>query len=786
MFDDFKKAYSLPLSKSFQIINPKYVYLKLTPATSIRNYNSGIIAKTIALTFRNNVIDLFNSVRKFIRKEEEKVFYKAPSKISYYVLLEKENVQFFIIVPEVHLGLIKEKVGEVWKGITISVVEDIPILKDALYYQLNYKKEDALSLATDKRSNTLLESQLNSLDFLEEGDRLSITYNFIPCNQASWKTRYKETIDKVNSRQPVEKEKLSDIYIIKKAFSLIWEVLDMCFEVAGELLGAKKKNRNQSYLEVAIGLSKTELSKATLKKSDKTIVDTQIVCGSESSDSYRKNYNLIGLTQSFSSIGEDNSIVGKELKGYTHDLLKYKFDKVGVNKMSSDEIQNLISLPGRDLLNEHRRIEKIDVLETHVPDELKNGYIRIGDNIVRGNKVTAYMSQDRNLANLGLMVLGPQGSGKSEYFKNYAYDVIQKNEGLIVIDYIKDCDLSKIIKSITPKHKLIEINLGESSDLQGFGYNEIKVSESKDIFERLELSNMQTQQDMALIDAISKGNDLSSRMRRFLSAACNIVHIHSNTSLRDVINVLVDFKIRKEYINSIPGELTSYLEDDIRSLNELDEYSKATKDGPEIEVIGTKESKIEHILDRVNLLKEDFKLKYMFNKSVEDNIDFVQAMEQGKVILIQIPEHKYPLKYIKNVLATYFISKVWLSAQLRGEMHSKPRRNHVIIDEVFQAPTSENILVNILPQARKFQLKFVFSAHYLSQVETIREALKASGSSYMLLQGTDKKNYRELEEELLPFELEDLLNLKRYNSLNLIKTSKGYSSFVTTLPKPIK
>lgn len=182
---------------------------------------------------------------------------------------------------------------------------------------------------------------------------------------------------------------------------------------------------------------------------------------------------------------------------------------------------------------------------------------------------------------------------------------------------------------------------------------------------------------------------------------------------------------------------------------------------------------------------EDIKLKVMFNKPMENNLDLIKAMDEGKIVLIKIPESHYPTRTHKNILTTFFISKIWLASQLRGGIYKEPRRTHIIIDEIFQAPTAEHILKDVLVQARKFQTKFVFSAHYLSQIETIKEALKASGSSYMMMQGTDKNNYNELKEDLAPFELQDLLNLKSYHSLNLIKTSNGYAKFITELPKPI-
>lgn len=79
--------------------------------------------------------------------------------------------------------------------------------------------------------------------------------------------------------------------------------------------------------------------------------------------------------------------------------------------------------------------------------------------------------------------------------------------------------------------------------------------------------------------------------------------------------------------------------------------------------------------------------------------------------------------------------------------------------------------------------------HYLNQLtQQCKEALKASGTSYLLLQGADVKTYQDLKSNLLAFgyEEEDLLNLDRYSALALIKTTKNYSAFVVDLPKPIK
>ncbi len=86
----------------------------------------------------------------------------------------------------------------------------------------------------------------------------------------------------------------------------------------------------------------------------------------------------------------------------------------------------------------------------------------------------------------------------------------------------------------------------------------------------------------------------------------------------------------------------------------------------------------------------------------------------------------------------------------------------------------------------KFAVKTIISCHHLKQIPIIRGELKSVNCSYMLIAGSDKENYKELKGELYPYQEEDLLNLKRYHSLNLLKTNDGFARFITKLPPPIK
>lgn len=87
---------------------------------------------------------------------------------------------------------------------------------------------------------------------------------------------------------------------------------------------------------------------------------------------------------------------------------------------------------------------------------------------------------------------------------------------------------------------------------------------------------------------------------------------------------------------------------------------------------------------------------------------------------------------------------------------------------------------------QKKTAKIIVSGHSLHQLRYIKPELTNASTSYMLIAGCTKDNYKDLKEELDPYVLDDLLALKRYTSLNIIKTNDGYAKFITKLPNKIK
>lgn len=771
---------SLKLSEYFQIIHPVYTYLKIIPHRSNKNCNTSEIAKSLTDTYR--------SILRRVHKEQKKIIIETDFKISYLIDISKDNTDFYFLIPTFFKDIIKEKITETWSKSTIEELDHIKkITENKIIYQLDYKKDDALSLKVDKRTNEPLNQILNVVNIMQDNDRVMLAYNFMPCSQFGWREKYDNMLQKFNDKKPLDRH-ITFEFVLKTLFSIIMGSIDTVFNVVNDFLNNSTSNDESLYKKVMIAFEeKPVLSNTTLKKKDSNIINTQIAVISESSNKDRIVNNAISVCQSFNSLRDDNELVYKKVskrKTKKFNLNDYSFN-TNTNMCSVDECKNFIQLPGYELLKEHK-IKNINVEQIQIPEKLQKGYICLGTNTYKGNKAKAFTQDHKDIGSLGLVLLAKQGGGKTTYLCNYANYCTYRNENVVHIDFIKNCEASRTIEKVIDKDKVIVLDLSKEDGIQSFSYNEIKITPEMSYFEKEALANKKAEMTIQLVDAINdNGEPLSPKMGRYLSAAANIVYLNDNTTLKDVIKCLQNYTIRAEYLSGVPVELEEELEEEITALNELNEYDKKTG-----KICGTKDSKIEGILDRVTLLNRDFYLKKMYKKNPESNIDFAEELEKGKVILIRMPQSKFK-KYAINVITTFFTTKVWLACELRGELHDTPLRTHFIVDEISQTKTAERFLESILTQTRKFSLRPVLALQYLDQLDkkTIY-SLKGSGASFMLLKGAIKEDYEYFKDDITgDYSYEDIKEMSKtykYPSFNIIQYEDGISTFITELPQELK
>lgn len=769
-----------------QVIQPDYVYVKLTPNNAIKNNKTHLIARTIA--------NMYKTAWQTILKEDERVFklfgrnygfytkwsVKRQGKIGYFVYLEKERIEFYFIIPQHYYAVIRERLTGVWSGITIEEVTDIPRFSDdATKYQMVYEKEDGLSLATDRKNNDLLNASLNVVDLMDAGDKAGILYNFVPISQNGFKYAYESTLRKVKNSEPTDRNKTGITYLLKLGITL----LDTLIKDVAEALAGKSVKPDDNVMDGIIERLNggKQITESTSKKIRGQIVDTQILVFAESKSAkvVERSY-ATSIAQGFDVISGDNRLI-KETYNGKFELLDTRFAGVKPNKMWDEEAQNLIALPGRELLERHPFIARVETQETQLPKDLQDGVMCLGETTFRGGKQKAYLTEHEQFRKLMLLLLGPSRSGKTNLISHLCMDVVENDECVIMLDFIDRCQASRDVIRNFPDDKVLRIRFNDPTKIEGLGYNEVGISD--DPFTQYDNAKRQMTNTLALVNAVNDGRGtdtrLTPKMGRYLEGACLVVYA-SGGGVTDVFNTLIEHETRDSFIDRVPAELTTYLTKYIATLRELD---RPDKDG---NIVGTRHSYIEGIIDRLSILNRNTYMELMLQNGTENNVDLVEEFQKSQVIVVEMPDAYFSTKEEKDVMTTYWLTKIWLALQIRSNKYpDNMKQVNLVVDEIYQVPNGEVFLSTKLSQIAKYNMKPIIAAHYIKQLKYMRDELRSANPSYMLISGCDADNYKELKSELYPFTEEDLLKLPTYHSLNYIKTKDGYAQFITKLPPKV-
>ena len=756
-----KKTESIKLSKYIEIQKAEYTHIQVIPSKSCRNTNTDKI-----LVLANT---MYKKLDRLIRIENKKLIITSKLKLSYYIHITKRCTEFYFIVPTVFYSQVKTKLSETWKNVEIKKVNALPInINDCTKYQLSYKLNDVLSLNVDKRSNSLLNANLSVLEILQDDEAVGIFYNFIPMSQKEqnyFKISSQEALNNFSKGINLKKSKnIVDLGVISLKF-----LVDFINGLLNAFLSAPKNSHN-----IINPVEKTT-SSSTQRKAKSDIIKTQAIICAKSDEKEREKQLCTTTFNTFTSLNGDNELEMEEVK---KNIDIYKDDiKVKYNYTSTLESGKFVNVAGKDIIEQHKNIKHNKLLELRAPKCLEDGEVRIGEVKHKDDKQMTYYSTDEQMKRLGRVLLGPMGAGKDYYMTNMAKDIIKVGRGLIVLDYIDKCQLADNIKAITPIDRLIEINCANPKQLQSFAYDEYKYSDSDREVDKIDICMQKAQQYNMLLDTINDVNStLTPRMLRYLNAAATIVfRVNQYSSFKDIIDVLKNPTKRDNIISLLPASAKELLQDEI---DDLEELSKRDKKGN----IENADSKIDGILDRISKLKSSSiytKLSYISEST--NNVDFIKAINEGKVILIKIPAKRFS-KTMRSLLATFFLQKVWIAK----EQGATETQTELFINEIHQSYHCQLLMEDILVECRKFNLTPTLAMHYLSQgTKKLKESILASGSSFLLLSGCDKKAYDELKHyfEKDGYSENDLVELDRYNALCLIKNEETqYSSFVCKLP----
>ena len=764
-----------------------YVTYKLIPDINIKNNHNEMLAQSMASCF----MDPLHRITKKGIIEVTKFYFD--------IELTKNKTEFYLTIPQSVEEMVINKAKTIWDKANIhqkplETQFDIPSTEFA---ELVLKDFNFKSLSTDKGDLYPLTNIMAITKHLKEDERVRITMCFEPMKRLNWIAKASEDYKAFKKGKRMNREVSKNEQLLKLgiqgAESLINLYIEFQMLIFEAILGTvmpdadeeKKQIINVNINNEGATLNKIEgLSPQTTYKQSAEAFMTRILILSDSKDKQRAKTSLLMASNSFKDLSGDNELVMRfPNRKYIKEVLKHNFDGSQELILCDREVAKLIQLP-QATLQKLYNVENIETKEVSLPVETLKGKIRVAEvKLPSQNKtVTTYFSDDVKKVSFTNVVMGAEGCGKTTQIKRIAKECSWNGYSNILIDFVEDNKLAKEVRDGIDPNKVVTLRIGDKGFIPALAYNEVSklITEETDNWMKIHYASMIAEQVEYLVNSITSQatGELSDAMVRLLNAACRIVFVKPNSTIGDVFDVLLrhDKRLKAvEYAKTV-YDADSNLFYELETINEYDKSGK--------KVTGTKTSNrsLEGVLSRFTQLTKVPFLEAMLKAKIDVEQDFDKWIQEGKSIFIMIPQNLFPNPKTRDIITTYFMTRIWLTAQIR-EDNSNSRLCNLIFDEVHQMPNTASFIAQHVNEFRRHRLGLTISCHYLAQFKELEEAMLSKRTNYIICQSTQKDNVKKLAEEIAPFTLDDLSKLKLHEAICSINYPSGRYNFIGMLPK---
>ncbi len=771
------------------MIRRNYNTFKIIPDTRVKNDDNQTITQSICSTF-------IPPVERVTRRG---VYEKT--KIYFDIELKKGGADFYLTLPD-HVGdLILSKAKTTWDKANIHQdhLDNNFNIDDVEFGELVLKDYNFKSLNTSKNDLYPLTNLLSLTRVLNDEERVRVSICFEPLKRVDWIERNEDDYKAFKKGKRVNREVKKSEELFKRGMTLAESAVSIYLEykllVLETLMGMIVSDDSEDERKepiININFPKQEgyiLNKidgtnhnSTYKRTAESCM-TRILVLSQSEDKQRSKLNLLSVANAYKDLSDDNELVLRfPNKKYIKEVIKHNFDGSAECILCDKEMAKLIQLP-QVTLQQNYGLQVIDTKEVGVPKEGTKGKIRVAEVTLssKNKTVTMHFSDDIKKVSFTNVVMGPEGCGKTTQIKRIAKECSWNGYSNILIDFIEDNKLAKEVRSAIDPNKVATITLGERGFVPALAYNEVSklIKGDTDNWMKIHYASMIAEQVEYLVNSITSQatGELSDGMIRLLNAACRIVFVKPGATVGDVLQVLKRHDKRLEaidYARTIYGA-------DSDLFYELDAINEYSKDKAEVTGTKTGNKSLDGVLSRFTQLTKVPYLEAMLKAKIDPNDDFDKWIQEGKSIFIMIPQNLFPNPRTRDIITTYYITRIWLAAQIR-EDNSNSKLCNLIFDEVHQMPNTASFISEHVNEFRRHRLGLTISCHYLAQFKALEEALLSKRTNYIICQGTQKDNVKKLAEEIAPFTLDDLSKLKLHEAICSINYISGRHNFIGKLP----
>jgi hypothetical protein len=724
----------------FEIEKNKMVVYRIIPHADVTNNNKRLW-RAIYKAF-----ELYSSPWSRLERTGFKLRYREKDMLWFDVVFKqidgKKRIEFYIATSEWQAQKIKRKL-ENKMSITMqeASVEDLHIpTENTLVQELRYLKHDIFSLNTNSNdTKTPIANILNTLDELQyDGDMCRLSLCMEAENRQKWVKNAQWAYEKVSNGKTPQRAVMSGKRIgtgVKIGVaSLINEINDLLvdtFQAFSNVFFKSEKGFEKEKIIKKAHAIEDEIGSTRFshEKGNTPVFKTHIRVAAHSNDRLTRDTMAETLALSMSDLTEANELTGIKIKFNrrrvkiinelnTLELTNKTKRDVNVNLVSTDELSKLaLMMPAKDLqrkyadaLNTKKRVE-VDIPAAMQDDS----GIYLGNAEVKDEKIPVYMpvSNPDNFYR-GYTFIGGQGAGKDTAIKNWVVEGNLKHGiSFIIPDAIVEQGergMADGIRDSLPPENVIDLNLNDDDFIPPMDLTEVITKLGR---------NGSSRFADEIIDFINLEG--LSRSEKYLTDAAKA----SGGSLFNIKRIIEDENYR---VNRIQELIDA---GNIRLANELLQWGDNEQLG----------SKCDAILHRLNRFFGNERLYDIFAQGPLKELDFAKWMQEGKVIILRVPNGRGLGEHAVKTLVHWITLKAFMTRLL---MTKEEQKNGCFIvfnePEQFQSEGLTKLMGRIGTEGRKERLGSLYAFHHWGKLDkSLQDNLQGGGVQQFLFMNDHTK-----------------------------------------------
>ncbi len=677
----------------------------------------------------------FASLGNLYEGSLEKRFYKLQNQISLEIIAHEGRLEFFVFCPQEIESILEKQINSYWPTAQIQKKKVPNIFKSRkgamIVSELQLAKKFVLPIRTYKYLDSdPLNSLTNVLSKLGPESGAAIQLIVQPITD-EWQRVANQKAQKVLEGKSIVSEKW---YF--KIFTFLFEALSSLFHGVSQ----KPSERiPQEERQVKLTPIQEQTLKAINEKVSKRGLEANLRIIVTAPSNQEAEMNLKNITTSFGqfSAPEVNSFKIKKKSGKAiRDYILRRLSGKGMI-LNTEELASIFHFPS--IYVKTPNIEWLKAKELPPPTNLPKEGIVLGESIYRGVKNLVHLKQEDRRRHI--FMIGKTGVGKTTLFSNMFEQDMREGKGCCFVDPLGDA-IEDLLGKV-PENRIKDVILFDPSDTEwpvGLNLLEFQTPDQKDF-----LIQEAIQIFYKLFDPTQMGIVGPQWEHWFRNAALTVMSQPNGGTIIDVPRIFTDDNFR--------NKLISYVQDPVVRSFWTKQLAK-TADFHKSEMYNYFISKFGRFMTN-DLIRNIIGQK-------KSSFDFRQAMDEGKIILVNLSKGKIG-EVNSNLLGMIIVSKIQMSAFSRADIPEEQRRDFYLYVDEFQNFTTDSF-ATILSEARKYHLNLAVTNQYIAQLtETIRDAVIGNvGTEIVYRIGAADAEF--MAKEFPGATIEDLSNLDRYNT----------------------